>query len=173
MKNIKSNVVNLFMTLLLITTFTSCDEVGDGDLDAGSTSVVEFAGDWWVIALESDGITPAYGGNYVQFTTYNTAADDGTMWIDDNNIFFQIKTRVSTNTSNLTFSGDVNSSELYTEGTVTVSNGKVTKGSYTTSSNTVVDEIYFEAEFDWDPGTIYKFKGHKRTGFLEDENPNY
>lgn len=33
--------------------------------------------------------------------------------------------------------------------------------------------ISFEAEFSWDPGIVYKFVGHKRTGFLEDENPHY
>ncbi len=42
-----------------------------------------------------------------------------------------------------------------------------------TLSGMQVDEIYFEAEFDWDPGINYIFKGHKRTGFAEDENPHY
>lgn len=171
MNNTKYKIIFGALLIIVFSVFISCDE--GGDPDPGATSVVELAGDWWVIALESDGETPAYGGDYVQFTTYNTAADDGTMWIDDNNLWIQIKTKVSTNTSALTFSGDPNSPELYTQGTVTVTNGKISKATYTTPSNTVVDEIYFEAEFDWDPGTIYKFKGHKRTGFLEDENPNY
>lgn len=51
--------------------------------------------------------------------------------------------------------------------------GMITRETYTTASNTVVDEISFDAEFSWDPGTVYKFIGHWRTGFLEDENPHY
>ena len=171
MNNTKYKLILGTLLIIVFSVFTSCDE--GGDPDPGATSVVELAGDWWVIALEDDGETPAYGGDYVEFTTYNTAADDGTMWIDDNDNWMEIKTRVSTNVTALTFSGEPNSPELYTDGTVTVTNGKITKGTYTTTSNTLVDEIYFEAEFDWDPGYVYKFKGHKRTGFLEDEDPLY
>ena len=54
--------------------FTSCDEVGD--INVGGTSTEQMAGDWWVVALQEDGVTPAYGGDYVHFTTYNTASND-------------------------------------------------------------------------------------------------
>jgi hypothetical protein len=167
------NLKYLLGTLLLMVfvTFTSCDEVEDADI--GGTSVEQMSGDWWVIALEDDGESPAYNGDYVQFTTYNTAANDGGLWLDDHGNWMEIKSKVSANVSSLTFAGEPNSPELYTEGTVTVSNGLITKASYETASKTMVDEIYFEAEFDWDPGYTYKFKGHKRTGFPEDENPHY
>ena len=158
------------LLIMVFSVFTSCDE--GGDQDPGATSVVEMAGDWWVVALEEDGVTPAYGGDYVHFSTYNTAANDGGMWIDDDFNWMEIKTKVITNTSNLTFIGDDGIEVLY-GGAVTVTNGAITKGTYTTASNTAVDEIYFEAEFDWAAGTNFIFKGHKRTGFLEDENPHY
>jgi len=157
--------------MMVFVTFTSCDKVED--LNVGGTSVESMSGDWWVVALNTDGVTPAYGGDYEHFTTYNTAANDGGLWLDDNDNWMEIKSKVTANVDAFTFTGEPNALELYTNGTVTVSNGKITKKSYTTASNTLVDEIYFEAEFDWDPGTTYVFKGHKRTGFVEDENPHY
>ena len=171
MKNIFIKIAYIFLSLTFSLSFVSCDE--GGDPDPGATTTVKMAGDWWVIGLLPDGVTPAYGGDYVQFTTYNTAANDNTFWLDDNDNFFEIKAKATANLNNLTFESDPNTKEYYTDGTVTVTNGVITKNSYTTTSNTVVDEISFDAEFDWDPGTVYKFKGHRRTGFLEDENPNY
>jgi hypothetical protein len=159
------------LLLMVFTTFLSCDEVEDSDV--GGSSVEEMSGDWWVIALEPDGETPAYGGDYVHFTTYNTADNNAEMFLDDNGEWFEIKTKVTANVNNLTFVGTPDAPELYTDATVTVTNGKITKKSYTVTSNTKVDEIYFELEISWDPGTTYIFKGHKRTGFAEDEYPHY
>ena len=169
----KLNKLKYFLSAILIvvlTTFTSCDEVDD--LDVGGTSVESMSGDWWVVALQPDGTTPAYGGNYEHFSTYNTSANDGGLWINDFGNWMEIQTKVMANVGSLTFSGEQDAEEIITGGTVTVTNGQITKASYTTTSNTKVDEIYFEAEFDWDPGTVYVFKGHKRTGFAEDENPH-
>ena len=167
------NKFNYFFGALLIMalTFTSCDEVEDAKV--GGTSVESMSGDWWIVALLPDGETPAYGGDYEQFSTYNTAANDNGMWINDYGHWMEIQTRVVANVNNLTFVGIANSPEEITGGTVSVGNGEITKNAFTTESNTVVDAIYFEAEFDWDPGTVYVFKGHKRTGFAEDENPHY
>ncbi|WP_369048066.1 lipid-binding protein [Tenacibaculum sp. UWU-22] len=151
--------------------FFSCDKTGDPEV--GGTVLQEFSGDWWVVALKPDGVTPAYGGDYVHFTTYNTAANDNTLWLDDNNQFMQIKSKVSVDINKETFNGQTNADEIYTKGKVTVTEGSFSRKSYTTASKTVVDEITFKAEFDWDPGTVYVFKGHRRTGFAEDENPHY
>jgi len=169
MKN--KNIIKLVILSVFFTVFTSCDEVED--IDVGGTSVEIMSGDWWVVALEPDGVTPAYGGDYVHFTTYNTAANDGGLFLDDNGNWMEIKTKVTTNLNNLTFSGEADALEHITGGTVTVTNGSITLKSYVAASNTKVNGITFEAEFDWDPGTVYVFKGHKRTGFPEDENPHY
>jgi len=155
----------------IVLTYTSCDEVEDINIEG--TSVESMSGDWWIVALQSDGTTPAYNGDYVRFTTYNTAANDGTMWIDDNGNFFEIKTKVNTDVNKLSFSGNKDADEVLTNSKITISNGKIVKNAYTTKSNTEVDEISFEVEISWDPGKVYKFKGHKRTGFTEDENPHF
>jgi len=171
MKNIKFKYLLRTLLIMMFVTFTSCDEVGD--IEIGETNVKSMSGDWWIIALEPDGVTPAYGGDYEQFSTYNTADNDNGMWINDYGHWMEIQTKVVADIKNKTFVGIAGAPEEITGGTVSVSNGKIIPSSYSTTSNTMVDAIEFEAEFDWDPGTVYVFKGHKRTGFAEDENPHY
>jgi Lipid-binding putative hydrolase len=167
MKNIKQNIKLLFAGIFTLALLTACDETGD--TDPGGTATEKFAGDWHIIALENDGVTPAFGGGYNLYSTYNASSNDENFWIDDHDSWMEIKSKVQGNTSNLTFAGQPEAEELYTGGTVTVSNGKILKKAATSFGGHEVDSIYFEAEFDWDPGVVYKFAGHKRTGFLEDE----
>lgn len=166
----KINIIKTLFLLSFTCLFIACDE--GGDPDPGATTTVDFAGDWYIVGYFDDG-TVAYGGDYVLYSTYNASSNDENFWIDDHGTFFEIKTKVQANLDAHTFSGPANADELYTDGTVTVSNGKIIKdGAVTPGTETVVDSIYFEAEFDWDPGTTYIFGGHKRTGFLEDEDPH-
>ncbi len=167
MNKFKNKILIASLAIFSLVTFNSCDE--GGEPDPGGTATQEFAGDWFIIGFEPDGATPAFGGDYHLYTTYNAASNDENFWIDDHDEFFEIKTKVQADFANLTFSGQPNSPELYTGGTVTVTNGKILKAAAQSFGGHTVDSIYFEAEFDWDPGTVYKFGGHKRTGFLEDE----
>lgn len=169
--NIFKKISYLLLSFTLLGTFVSCDEESVPD-DSGII-VQEIVGGWWVIALEPDGTTPAYGGDYVKFNTYNSSSNDLTFWLDDNNEWMQLKAKATVNLESLTFSSEANTSEYYTDATVTITNGSFSKKSYTTASNTVVDEIMFEAEFSWDPGTVYIFKGHKNTGIIGDQHPHY
>lgn len=168
MKKIKYYLATVTAILFVSTTLVSCDETGD--TDAGGTKTEKFAGDWHIIGLEPDGVTPAFGGDYVLFSTYNASSNDENFWIDDHGNFFEIKTKVqATSYSDLTFNGPENADNLATNDTVHVTNGRILKKAATSFGGHEVDSIYFEAEFIWDPGTVYKFAGHKRTGFLEDE----
>jgi hypothetical protein len=160
---------NQIKTLLFITIsailFTSCDE--GGDPDAGGTTTKNFAGDWHIIVLEADGETPL--SNYGLFTTYNAASNDDFFWLDDHEHIFDLKTKVKVSDfDKLTFSA-ANSEEIYAGDNVNITNGKILKNAAHSIGGHVVDSIYFEVEYVDDPGTIYKFAGHKRTGFLEDE----
>ncbi|WP_333599775.1 lipid-binding protein [Flavobacterium sp.] len=159
---------SLIVSFILALTLVSCDE--GGDPNPGGTNTQKFAGDWHVIALENDGVTPAFGGDYVLFSTYNASSNDENFWLDDHDNWMEIKTKVqATDFTNLTFSGQPASAELYTGATVTVTNGKILKNAAHSFGGHIVDSLYFEAEFDWDPGVTYKFAGHRRTGFIEDE----
>lgn len=171
-----TKIVNKISSIILIIAVAcssiACETENDTP-DSSGLVLQEAIGGWWVIALEPDGATPAYGGDYVKFNTYNSSANDNTLWLDDNGEWMEIKAKATMNISNLIFSSDPEVEELYSGGTVTITNGQITKNSFTTASNTLVDEIYFEAEFDWDPGTAYIFKGHKNTGKVEDLNPHF
>jgi len=152
----------------------SCDEDGYADYDPGETTTQRFAGEWYIVGYAPNGEVAyaAQGGDYNLWSTYNTAANNENFWLDDHGSFFELKSIVQGNLSNLTFSGQEDAPEVITGGTVTIRNGKIIEnGGRASISRAVVDSIYFEAEFDWDPGVIYTFGGHERTGFEEDDNP--
>ena len=75
----KIQIKTLLFITISFTLFTSCDE--GGDPDAGGTTTRNFAGDWHIIVLQSDGVTPLT--NYGLFSTYNAASNDENFWIDD------------------------------------------------------------------------------------------
>ncbi|MFT3687357.1 MAG: lipid-binding protein [Phycisphaerales bacterium] len=167
MNKLKNKLTIAFFGLLVLVSFTSCDE--GGDPDPGGTTTQKFAGDWHIIVLEDDGVTPAFGGGYNLFSTYNASSNDNNFWIDDHDSFWELKTKVqATDFTNLTFSA-TDAEELYLGDNVNITNGKIMKNAAHSFGGHVVDSIYFELEYVDDPGTIYKFAGHKRTGFLEDE----
>jgi hypothetical protein len=171
----KIQIKTLLFIAISFTLFTSCDE--GGNPEGGGTTTRNFAGDWHIIVLKSDGVTPVT--NYLLYSTYNASSNDENFWIDDHdpNAGFGLKTKVQAKDFNgLTFSGEPNSEQIYPsrtvflrDPTVTITNGKILKNAAHSFAGHVVDSIYFEAEFPSEPGIIYKFSGHKRTGFLEDE----
>jgi len=144
--------------------FTSCDEGGEPDKIMTATG--HMAGDWHIQGFLPDG-TPE--DTYHVWSTYNASTNDNNMWLDDHGSYFELKSKVQADVTGMTFSGPANAPELITEGTVTITNGKIWPNAAHSFGGHVVDSISFNAEFDWDPGTIYRFGGHKRTGFLEDE----
>lgn len=54
--------------------------------------------------------------------------------------------------------------------TVKITGGSIELGTYLAPSKTKTDAITIELEWSDDPGTKYRYKGYRRTGFLEDEN---
>ena len=54
--------------------------------------------------------------------------------------------------------------------TVKVISGKIETGTYETPSKAMTDAINIELEWSDDPGTTYRYKGYRRTGFIEDEH---
>ena len=154
------------ITLILIAAlliFTSCQKLKD----PGATAAVKVANEWWV-TLDSVGIPDYYGIGHLKIATYNTSANDNTIWIDDyQNIWpFKIKTPVDYNT--LTFSTTAAQSE-YTNITVNVTDGKIFPKLGHSRSGNIVDSIHMGIEFSDDPGTMYEINGVERTRFVEDD----
>lgn len=162
MKNIHSNLIKLTLVLTLVFGFTSCDE--GGDPDPGQTAVVELAGDWVVEVLDNG---EHFSDTYV--STYNTSDNTSNeMWVDDNCGGWCVKSKVSVDLTNQTFSG-TDLEELYYGVTVTISDAVIVTDGATAPSGTIVDSINFNAVFSDRPNSVFNYSGYKRTGHLEDE----
>ncbi len=153
----------LYITFLALIV-SACDLKEDYVVE--KSKVVDAAGEWWV-----DYVDPAgHGSGYLKLKTYNTSADDGKdFWITDDGEFWDYKVKCPINIDAFTFSGKDLANAAY-DIKIQVVNGKIIKNGGKSTSGVVVDSIYFELEFEDDPGAKYKVGGHRRTGFLEDEH---
>ena len=170
MNTIKNNFLKVLFGILIITSFASCDE--GGDPDPGGTTTEKFAGDWYITISESNGTVLV---DHALHATYNTAANDNTMWIDDNPAHaaepngWWLKAKYTIDLSNGTFSG-VSQPNLNDPGsTVIITEGKIEKGAGLSKAGHVVDKISFKAVFSYQSNRVLTFVGTKRTGFKEDE----
>lgn len=136
----------------------------------GGTAVESLAGEWWV---QIDG-----SGDYYGISSYNTAENSSTqMWLNFTNFWGSsdqtVFGKVNVNLADKTITGQkVANAGTYKGGiTFNVTNGKVTtNGTVGPSSNAPTDAITLDVEFSDDPGTIYHFKGYKRTRFVGDDH---
>jgi len=164
MNKIKNNFIKILFSILILTAFTSCDE--GGNPDPGKTTTGQFAGDWFISLTDSDGASIA---DHALHYTYNTAANDNTLWIDDKKNGYWIKCKITVNVADGTFSATA-SENLIDGSFVTITDGKFEKGAGVSKAGHKVDKISFRAHFDYDKdGYDILYEGHKRTGFLEDE----
>ncbi|WP_347052969.1 lipid-binding protein [Flavobacterium olei] len=162
MKKLKLNITRVLVAMLVLTSFVACDEVGD--TDPGGTSVEALAGDWFMNLSAPDG-TPI--SEHDLFSTYNTAANDGGLWLDDHDAVGKFKVKVMS-AKDGSFKATTAANEYNTR-TVNITDGKVEKNAATSKGGHKVDKISFKAEFSDEPGVIYSYEGHRRTGFFEDE----
>lgn len=170
MNILKNNIIKVLFGILIMTSFASCDE--GGDPNPGGTTTEKFAGDWYINISDASGTLAEHVHHY----TYNTAANDNTMWIDDHGDGYEIKCKMTINTTTGTFTAESQPNYLDLDAagkprsTVTITEGKIEKGAGISKGGHVVDKITFKAHFSYDPpGYVLTYEGHKRTGFLEDE----
>ena len=160
--NILKKISYLFLSLALITTFISCDPE-ESVADVSDIKIEALTGGW-VVDITRNG---DFQSN-ISMDTYNTGANLSTeMWIDDQNNYYGLKTKVNLDLASKTFSS-TNSDELYYGVTVTVSDGVITTGGATAPSGTVVDSISFSVVFSDDPDGVWGFSGYKKTGQIGD-----
>jgi hypothetical protein len=170
MKNIKNNLIKVLFGIFLITSFTACDE--GGDPDPGQTNTAQWAGDWFITLRDSDGnAIPGVDDNALH-QTYNTAANDNTMWLVDYQHGYYVKCKFTidqfgnfsaANVQNFDDGGD-------NDTFVTITDGHIIKGGGVSRGGHAVDKITFRAHFSYDAdGYDIIYEGHKRTGFFEDE----
>lgn len=147
----------------------------ENEIEPGGTKVQKLSNEWWgqlYVVDTGNGELTDLGIGYIKYLTFSTASNRAdSMFIDDLGELLELKAKVGCNTRNLTFNTNGTAVlERYTDGTVIIANGKVLPKAGRSTSGVVVDSIYFEAVFDWDPTTTYAVAGHARTGFAEDEH---
>jgi hypothetical protein len=161
----------LIMTVIaMAAVFTSCEN----DIDPGKTAVMKMSNEWWSQLYVPDGSGGLIdtGLGYQHFLTSSTASGTAdSIFVDDFASLLELRAKVACNVTDLTFTTNGTAvRERYTDGTVVIQNGKIIIDGGKSTSGVTVDSIYFEAEFDWDPGQVYIIAGHGRTGFAEDEH---
>ena len=109
-----------------------------------------------------------YGIGHFKILTYNTAANNDSIWVDDYGNGWQVKFKAAANFNDLTFSA-TNAENQYYPITINLTEGKVLLNAGHSKSGNIVDSIHMKVEFSDDPGTIYEMNGTARTRFIEDE----
>jgi len=152
--------------------FISCQKKPDIE----NTASVKMANEWWV-TLDQGAQKDLFGIGHFKIATYNTSANDNTMWVDDFKNGWGFKSKVKADYNALTFDAASGSDNLYYNPSspgsfpvnVKITNGKVLINAGHSKSGNITDSIYFNIEFADDPGTIYTMTGTARTRFTEDE----
>ncbi len=159
---------NLLILAILTLMLTSCEEDGYADYDPGKTNTQELSGQWYISIYSLDGERLT---GYYELSTYNTAANDNTIFVDDNGDLFPLKVRANGNVEALTFTAE-NAENLYSEeATATITDGKIIPdGTKASGSRTVVDSLAFQVELADDPDSPYLVAGYRNTGFDEDQH---
>jgi hypothetical protein len=134
--------------------------------DTGGTSAEKVANEWWV-TFKVNGVD-VYGLGTTALVTYNTAGNNGDIWIDDEEHTWEYKVKAQVDYSNLTFKATASQNEYYNI-KATITDGKILLNAAKSKTGNVTDSINFKVEFTDDPGTIYTVAGHARTRFAEDE----
>lgn len=135
--------------------------------DIGNTSTVKMAGEFWVETY-ADGAIVA---DFAKVMTYNTSdPNSGQVWFDDIKHIWPVKAKLDVDYSTLSFKAKTGIPNTYLTGkTLDVVEGKIIPNGGHSKTGVVVDSFYLKAKFSDDPGPVYEFKGHGRTGFFEDE----
>ena len=136
--------------------------------DPGATKSVKISNEWWVDYYVNgvDQFKP------VKLVTYNTAANNDSIWIDDYGTFWDYKVRVKADLTNLTFA-EANAQNVSYNSKVKITEGKIMLKAAKSPTGLVTDSIYFKVAFDDDTtpfGTTYEVKGYARTGWAEDDH---
>ena len=78
---------NAILLVLLSCFLFSCEDDGYADYDAGETNTKELSGEWYVSVYSMSGEVQSA---YFLLSTYNTAKNDNTIFVDDNENWFPL-----------------------------------------------------------------------------------
>lgn len=168
--------MNRIIIAALISSITFLSACNKDKPDPGATASVNMADEWWVHQfLNGVAVTT---GSPKHFYSYNTAANDNTMWFDDRGTLGtarRFKAMVTADYNALTFSA-TNADNIgpalvggLPKNKVTITNGKIMKGVGHSKLGNKTDSIFFNIQYSDDPGKTYTVTGHARTFFIDDD----
>lgn len=134
--------------------------------DPGGPTAKPLANEWWItVTVDGNDIL----GGHVAFTTYNSAPDQDSIWVDDLGNFWNFKVKARADYKALTFSTTDAQNDYY-DSKVTLSNGKILPNAGHSKTGNIADSIYVEAKFNDDPDNLtYIISGTARTFRAEDD----
>ena len=156
-------ILSIITIASVLLSFNSCQKTKD----AGATSAVKVANEWWV-TLDLGGTQDVFGIGHFRIATYNTAANDNNIWIDDYENGWDVKFKSLVDYKTLTFSA-TNAQNEYYNITVNQTDGKILPKAGHSKSGNIADSIHMKVEFSDDPGNVYEMNGVERTRFPEDD----
>lgn len=154
--------IQFFAFAVVILFLTSCKK----DFNPGTTNTAKASNGWWCTFTQ--GGQDIYGIGYFFLSTYNTASNTDSIWIDDLENSWQFKCKAKIDPATLTFSA-TNAQNEYYDITVNITDGKILPGAGHSVSGNKTDSIYMKINFSDDPDT-YEIAGTARTGFIEDDH---
>jgi len=151
----------VFIAIVLFT-IVSCEK----SFVPGATKSKDVANEWWA-DLYVDGA--AYYGTPSKIMTYNTVADNDSIWVDDGGNLWDFKVKAKFDAKALTFQTTDAQNENY-DITVTITDGKIMPKAAKSTTGVVTDSIYFKVVFSDDPTNTYEIRGTGRTMWAEDDH---
>ena len=157
------NKISLGLILFAILFLVSCKK----DFDPGTTNTAKMSNGWW--CNFTLGGSDVYGLGYRFLSTYNTASNTDSIWVDDLENFWEFKCKAKFDPTTLTFSA-TNAPNEYYGITVNITDGKILPNAGHSLSGNKTDSIYMKVNFSDDPTNTYEIAGTARTGFVEDDH---
>lgn len=164
-------IILILIGASILLSFNSCMKTKD----PGATASVTMANEWWV-TLDQGGTQDSLGIGHFKIATYNTSENNNMLWVDDLQNGWGVKAMVTSDYTNLTFSGNESANAYYDPDnptdfpkTVNITEGKIFPKMGHSKAGNVVDSLHMKIEFSDDPGTIYEMNGVERTRFVEDD----
>lgn len=163
----RKTIATAFIIIALVS--FSCKK----EIKPGETAAVKAANGWWVTFTLNG--SDVYGLGTFFLNTYNTSANDDSLWVDDLKNSWGFKSKVKIDYATLTFSAADSKNWYYdpvnnfTALTATFTDGKILTKAGKSRSGNPTDSIYFKANFSDDPSNTYVISGTARTGFIEDD----
>ena len=171
----KLNKLTYIVVAFFALTFSSCETLPDAEVEHGP--LWPLSGEWLTHVYNANGTavgatTSNPLGTLFAMRTYNTSDNSSTQaWLRlGSTQAYALLGKVNCDISQKTFSGNgITNAAKAAGNTFTLVEAKVLVEASLTHSGNMTDSIYIQYTTTADPGKTYTVRGHRRTGWAEDE----